>query len=173
MEMKMKRLALLLIFIFATSATIEAVAQKNSGAAGRNGLLNFPGLTQEQKEKIRSIQLEHAREAMTLRTRIAEKNAALNTELAQKNPDQKEVARRLEDLYDLKLQLEQNRVNNLLNVRGQLNDEQKLQFDLRRQARENLLKANKRPGHQYRPGARQWRGPGQNYRGMWPGRSRN
>jgi len=102
---------------------------------GKPGIpyLDIEGLSKEQKEKIQSIYLEHAREALVLRNKIAEKDAALQTELSQANPDRKKMDKILEELYGLKLDLEQSRLKARLDVRDQLNDEQKLQFDLRRQ----------------------------------------
>lgn len=147
----MKKIKIYALIAFLALSGSSLLAQPNASKE-RSGLIHVKGLTQDQKQKIQSIYLEHAREAMILRNKISEKNAALNTELSQANADRKKMDRTLDELYDLKLAQEKSRMKARMDVRDQLDDQQKLQFDLRRQ-REGLTRGDRRDGRQmWRPG---------------------
>jgi Spy/CpxP family protein refolding chaperone len=124
---------MIMMGLFLAYAPIEATAQRTGGNVFRNNFAvrEIPGLTQEQKEKIESIRLSHAREALNYNNTISEKNAALRTITQQENPDLQQANQLLEEIYALRLELAKSRLQSQLEIRDELNEEQKLIFDMR------------------------------------------
>lgn len=130
--MKTKKLVLLtLAGLMIAFIPMDSFAQRGDGMGYRNRTFDreIPGLTDQQKERIDAIGKTHAREALTISNKITEKHAALRTVTQQNEPDAQKANQLLEEIYNLRLDLAKMRLESRLNIRKELNDDQKLFFD--------------------------------------------
>jgi Spy/CpxP family protein refolding chaperone len=129
------KIAVLMVMtgLLSVFSPVKTTAQRAGGMEFRNNFAarEIPGLTQEQKEKIEAIRLSHAREALHFNNSISEKNAALRTITQQDVPDLEKANQLLEEIYALRLELAKSRLQSQLGIRDELNEEQKLVFDMR------------------------------------------
>lgn len=94
--------------------------------------VNFiPGLTEEQKEQIREIQLETRKSVQPLRDEMSVNQAKLNMLVRQDDPDINKITGIVKANADLQVKTEMLSIESRIRTRSLLNEEQKILFDAR------------------------------------------
>ncbi len=142
----MKKLVVLSLLVVLFTIHLAEAQRPNRPRGGNFGNCVIPGLTDSQKEIIDASRLAHTKYALDMRNRIAEKEAALRVVTQSDKPDQKKADGLLDEIYALRLQLAKSRTSHQMEVREQLNDEQKVYFDSRNRNAGSLNRNNTFPG---------------------------
>jgi Spy/CpxP family protein refolding chaperone len=143
-------------------AGFQAVAQRGQGY-GRgpgngegprhlNRLDEYLNLSDEQKNDVEKLQLDFQKATLSMRNKIREKNAQLNT-MVTEGADKKEIDKVIDEIGDLRTGIHKSMIDTHLKIRDLLNDEQKVKFD------NHFLT---RPGMQGHMGGFGWQGRGWN-----------
>jgi len=125
-------------------ATVSVKAQGQQGPGGekegremmqrgphgphRQGPPPIPGLTEDQKDQMKSIHVETEKASMPVRNQIGEKEARLRTLVTAESYDERAINKTLEEIGDLKTEVEKIKIASLQKVKEVLNDEQLLVF---------------------------------------------
>ena len=132
---------LLLLILSGFGATLVAQTQQGRrGMRGQDGLwaqnrkaqgqeMRIPDLTDEQKEAIQEIRITGQKEALPIRSTIAEKRARLQTLTTSEEYNEKEVNAMIDEIADLQADLVKLRESHRQKVRALLTDGQKVIFD--------------------------------------------
>ena len=151
-------IGILLVIMFGLSLTINAQddhnkhkpnqiafdENKDSNPGANNEMLqppppphfllsNIPNLTNEQSESIKKLQVSFGKSVLPIENTITEKEAKLKTLSSVENPDINAIYKLIEEIGNLKIQVEKLRASNNQEIRKLLNDEQRLAFDHRLQ----------------------------------------
>ncbi|GEM_PF-2592023 len=86
-------------------------------------------LTVEQKEKIEDLRAENQKKMIELRYKLNIAHFDFQ-QIMRKNPDEKVLLKKVEEINSIKLEMEKERIKNHFKIRGILTDEQKKIFDL-------------------------------------------
>lgn len=127
---------LLLLMVSVLVATISS----NSFAQRRMGLNNvsadsakfergIPNLTADQKTKIESLRVKHAKEITPLKNELAEKQAHLKTLSSVDKPDRDAINKTIDEITALRGKIMKVNVNHRLDVSSILTDEQRVFFN--------------------------------------------
>ncbi len=98
---------------------------RNRGDFEHNAL----NLTESQKEQVKSFKLEFIKYNTPLKNSLQIKEAELHAKSVGDNVDIKSVNKLIEEIGDIKTQLEKNKFAQKQKIRNILNDEQKVIFD--------------------------------------------
>ena len=98
------------------------------GPGPHNQMEEILDLTDEQSGKIEKLHLDFQKETLPARNKIREKNAQLNT-LVTEGAAQSKIDQLIEEIGELRTDIQKSRMNTHLKVRGLLTDEQKVKFD--------------------------------------------
>ena len=160
----MKRInfiALAAILAGLTLTTSEAMAQRGQGrradgnANGRGMMYNADGqgmmnygnrpyrgtgecllnLTDEQDAKITELRTKHLQEVTPLRNQLNEKRARLRTLQSDSNPDLNAINKTIDEMGELRTQIQKKGAAHRAEVASQLTDEQKVLFNSRKSGR--------------------------------------
>uniref|UniRef100_A0A7C3J6T2 Periplasmic heavy metal sensor n=1 Tax=candidate division WOR-3 bacterium TaxID=2052148 RepID=A0A7C3J6T2_UNCW3 len=85
-------------------------------------------LTDDQKDKIDDLQAQQHKSMIEYRYKLSLKHFEL-AELMRKSPDEKKALKLVEEINNIKLDIEKSRISNHFKIRAILNDEQKKIFD--------------------------------------------
>lgn len=102
--------------------------QRGPHGPNRQGPPPIPGLTEEQKDQMKSIHIETEKANLPVKNQIGEKEARLRTLVMAESYDERAVNKLLEEIGDLKTQAEKTKIASLQKVKEVLNDEQLLVF---------------------------------------------
>jgi len=102
--------------------------QRGQHGPKRQGPPPIPGLTDEQKDQMKDIRVETEKNVMPVRNQIGEKEARLRTLVTADSYDERAVNKVLDEIGDLKTEVEKIKVASLQKVKEVLNDEQLLVF---------------------------------------------
>jgi len=98
------------------------------GPGPSNRMETFLGLSDEQEGQIEKLHLDFQKETLPTRNKIREKNAQLKT-LITEGANQSKINPLIEEIGDLRTEIQKSRMNTHLKVRELLTDEQKIKFD--------------------------------------------
>jgi len=123
----------LLIISFATStyAQQEGMGLEKKQFKEHYGRLNIPDLTDEQKEKIKSLRTANIKEMTNKRNTIEELKAKLKTLQTADKPNMNEINSKIDEISIIKTKMAKKRTAIQQNVRSLLTDEQRVIFDSR------------------------------------------
>ncbi|MGD8748263.1 MAG: Spy/CpxP family protein refolding chaperone [Balneolaceae bacterium] len=91
--------------------------------------MQIPNLTDEQKEQIKSIMLNHQEAMIPLRNQVREKTVHLRTLTTGADIDEKAADSVIEEIGDLRTQMMKNRFQTHQQIRTLLTDEQRVWLD--------------------------------------------
>jgi len=89
----------------------------------------IPGLTDEQKTKMKELRVAHLKEITPLKNLLEEKQARLNTLTSAEKTDMAEINKTIDEISKLKADMMKARVNHQMKVKALLTDEQKVFFN--------------------------------------------
>ncbi len=99
-----------------------------NGPGPMNRMESILDLSDEQEQQIEKLHLDFQKETLPARNKIREKNAQLNTQITE-GVNQSKINPLIEEIGDLRTEIQKSRMNTHLKVRGLLTDEQKVKFD--------------------------------------------
>ncbi len=102
--------------------------QRGQHGPKRQGPPPIPGLTEEQKDQMKSIHVATEKATLPVKNQIGEKEARLRTLVTAESYDERAVNKLLDEIGDLKTEVEKTKVASLQKVKEVLNDEQLLVF---------------------------------------------
>ncbi len=132
-----KTLALLLV-IFLTSASLNLMAQdeqerprrqRQGAMASADKRLKIPDLTEAQSEQIKKIHVKTQQQTLPIKNAMREKRARLTTLSTAEKANMNEINKVVEEIGDLQTQIMKHRQTARQEIRGLLNDEQRVFFD--------------------------------------------
>lgn len=89
----------------------------------------IPGLTDEQKTKMKDLRVAHIKEVTPIKNLIEEKEARLKTLTSAEKTDMAEINKTIDEISKLKADMMKARVNHQMKVKALLTDEQKVFFN--------------------------------------------
>lgn len=89
----------------------------------------LPGLTDEQKEKIRKLNLENDKQNLPVENNIAELEAKMRSVTTGDNASYEQASKLIDEISGLRAKVMKNNIRTHLEIRKLLNDEQKVIFD--------------------------------------------
>ena len=101
----------------------------------------IPGLSDEQKTKIKDLRTAHMKEVTPVKNVLAEKEARLNTLTAADKADMNEINKTIDEIAKLKGDMMKMRVNHQAKVKALLTDEQKVYFNAHMGNKKGMKKA--------------------------------
>lgn len=146
--MKTRILSVALLLIFAGSSVnlfaqqrgerkankerIEKVKVMKQKAGERGGWeAGIPGLTDEQKEAIKTLHLELRKDMLPVQNQLREKAARMKTLTTAEDYNRSAVHNLIDDMADLKTEIAKMKADTHQEVRMQLTEEQRIIFDSR------------------------------------------
>jgi Spy/CpxP family protein refolding chaperone len=91
----------------------------------------IPDLTEEQKEQIKGLRVDHIKEMTQVRNKLMEKRASLRTLQTQDNPDMAAINKTIEEMGEVRTSLQKARAEHHQAIREILTEEQRTFFDAR------------------------------------------
>jgi Spy/CpxP family protein refolding chaperone len=92
----------------------------------------IPDLTQEQQSQIKELRVEQMKQMTTHRNNLLEKRAQLRNLQIADNPDMDAINGLIEEMGDIRTNMQKNRAQHRQEIRQILNEEQRAFFDSRR-----------------------------------------
>lgn len=131
--LKFKILTLLAAVLFiGLNSTMYAQRPNQYAYAGKKGApteFAISDLTPEQTKKIKELQTANRKEITQLRNLLHEKRARLNTLRTSDNPNMSEIDKTIDEIADLTAQMMKKRERLVQDVRKELTEEQRVQYD--------------------------------------------
>lgn len=97
---------------------------------GPDGPAQALNLTDEQKEAFRQSMLALQKQLQPLRNLLGEVEAHQRTLMTAEKPDLKDINKNIEKIGEIKVEMAKLQAKHRLEMRAQLNDEQRLKFDM-------------------------------------------
>lgn len=119
--------AIFLMILFATST----LAQEREEAPHRKRPAELPGLSDQQKEKMKALDLERMSEITPLRNQVMEKRVRLRSLLSVQPFNEKETFQVVEELGKIESSILKAEIRHHQKVRAILTPEQQIIFDAR------------------------------------------
>ena len=94
------------------------------------GQVNGLNLTDEQKEAFKQGMIAVQKQMQPLRNQLGEAEAHQRTLMTAEKPDLKDINKNIEKIGEIKVEMAKLQAKYHLEMRAQLNDEQKLKFDM-------------------------------------------
>jgi Spy/CpxP family protein refolding chaperone len=126
---------LLVVIILVLGLSLSAMAQPNrKGNMAHRPMtvksgLQMLDLTQEQKDQIKEIHLAHMKDVQPLRDEVKINRVTVDALLKRDDPDMKEIVSLVEANGKLLTQIQVKGIEQKINVRSLLTDEQKIMYD--------------------------------------------
>ena len=117
---------------------------KGLHARTERGMMGIPNLTDDQKAKIKALQIAFGKEALPLKNQLAEKKAHLRTLQTAQPYDANAVNAAIDDITKTESLLMKKHAANQEVIRKLLNDEQRLAFDSHKGFRRGSAKFHNR-----------------------------
>ncbi|KAA3617309.1 MAG: periplasmic heavy metal sensor [Calditrichaeota bacterium] len=126
-------LAVLVLSASLVAQNPNRMKQRGEAREGRSfrkeKMMNLPGLTDEQKEKMKEIKISGMKAMKPIRNQLGEKLAKLQTLETAEKPNMSAINETIDEISSLKTAQAKLRAGNKQRIRALLNDEQKLFFD--------------------------------------------
>jgi Spy/CpxP family protein refolding chaperone len=155
----MKKIAMILTVLFLAAGTSVFSQDKDpkttEGKGMHKGEMGIPGLTDQQKAEIKKLKTSHMKEVLPLKNLLMEKKAHLKTISTVENPDIAAINKTIDEIGALQVDLMKKREAFRQGIRKQLNEEQRMMFDIHGMKGMKGMKGNE-PGGKGRHG----KGPG-------------
>jgi Spy/CpxP family protein refolding chaperone len=97
---------------------------------GAGNHCNIPDLTEAQQKKIDELKLAHQKNMLQFKNQLNEKDARLQTLRTADKADMNEINKTIDEIGAIKTQIMKEKENHRQQVRSQLTDSQKVQFDM-------------------------------------------
>lgn len=124
--------------------------EQRKGPEGPAQALN---LTDEQKEAFKQSMLALQKQLQPLRNQLGEAEAHQRTLMTAEKPDLKDINKNIEKIGEIRVEMSKLQAKHRLEMRAQLNDEQRLKFDM---FKHHQMKEGKGPkGMKHGPGKRE------------------
>lgn len=126
---------LLVAIIFILGLSLSVMAQPNQRrqiphqSMRAQSPLKFLDLSEEQKDQIKEIHLAHMKDVQANRDEVKINRVKINAQLHNDDPDMKEIVKLVEANGKLLTQIQVKSIEEKINVRLLLTDEQKIIFD--------------------------------------------
>jgi Spy/CpxP family protein refolding chaperone len=126
---------LLVAIIFILGLSLSVMAQPNQRrqiphqSMRAQSPLKFLDLSEEQKDQIKEIHLAHMKDVQANRDEVKINRVKINAQLHKDDPDMKEIVKLVEANGKLLTQIQVKSIEEKINVRLLLTDEQKIIFD--------------------------------------------
>ena len=126
---------LLVAIIFILGLSLSVMAQPNQRrqiphqSMRAQSPLKFLDLSEEQKDQIKEIHLAHMKDVQANRDEVKINRVKINAQLHNDDPDMKEIVKLVEANGKLLTQIQVKSIEEKINVRHLLTDEQKIIFD--------------------------------------------
>jgi Spy/CpxP family protein refolding chaperone len=117
-----------LMVVFAAAASYGYRGGRGPEAAGRPNTEFIQNLSQEQREAIREITVQHQKEMISLRAEMETKSLELQ-ELVRSGAGEDAIFAKIDEIGALRTEMMKKRMAMQLEIRAQLTDEQKEMFD--------------------------------------------
>ncbi|MCE1199410.1 MAG: periplasmic heavy metal sensor [Marinilabiliales bacterium] len=104
--------------------------RKGAGFQQREHFGNALNLTEDQKKFFKESAIAMHKSVQPLVNELREAKAHMKTLITAAKPDQEAINKNIEKMGKIKTEIQKIRTNHLLEMRAQLNDEQKLKMDL-------------------------------------------
>ena len=92
----------------------------------------IPDLTEEQKEKIEAVKLDHKKQKMQLKNELNEKMAHKKTLMTSDDVDMQEINKTIDEIGAIKTEMMKKDAAHIQEIRSLLTDEQRIYFDSHR-----------------------------------------
>lgn len=134
----MKRISYLVLFLAAlvmSAGTVSGQERQQRRQHKHDGEsrseMRFKGLdlSDEQKEEINDLRIGHMKEVQAIRNELGEKRARLRTLTTGDNQDLNSINALIDEMGELRTEMQKMNVKHRLDVREVLTDEQKVIFD--------------------------------------------
>lgn len=135
----MKMYNLIIATLLACACSLNAFAQKKetgtppdqttAAPPPRDAWMADLNLTAEQKEKMKNIHMNTAKEVKPLRSQVGEKEAHLKTLTVADKPDMMEINKTLDEISTLKNKMAKLQMAAKMEIRGLLTEEQRTKYD--------------------------------------------
>lgn len=141
MKTRMVTLAFIALFLFSGTAIAQRGEGRREGRnfADRREMLRegrqvrpSQNFTEEQREQMQVLRLETEKQLKPYQDQMRELRARHQTLVTAEKPDTKAIESSLEKIAEVQLSMAKIRANQHQELRAQLTEEQKLQFDKRR-----------------------------------------
>lgn len=109
--------------------------------------MGIKDLTEEQKQKMKSLRMTHQREMLQLKNQLNEKKAHLKTLETADNADINAINKTIEEMGSIKTDMLKKRAAHKQEVRKILTDEQRLKFDTKHSQKGKKGMKNKKMKH--------------------------
>jgi Spy/CpxP family protein refolding chaperone len=122
----------------------------NAQPAPASGNSNKPGLTDEQKTKMKEMRVAHYKEISPLKNKMGELKARKHSLETAEKADLAAINAVIDEIGKLQIQIEKSNAANRLQIRGLLTDEQRMVFDnpnLKKKLEKEMRKAGKQEKH--------------------------
>ncbi len=145
--------------------TISANAQgENRGKMDASKPLlcdqKIPGLTEEQKTKMKDLRVAYMKEVTPVKNVLAEKKARLNTLTVADKADMNEINKTIDEIAKLKADMMKARINHQIKVKALLTNEQKVYFNAHMGKNKGMKKAGMHHGDGMGEGMQNGQGKG-------------
>lgn len=136
----MKTKVLLIVVLMSVSAVLFAQPRERENQRplrgdrfeqrkGQEGPVQALNLTDEQKEAFKQSMLALQKQLQPLRNQLGEAEAHQRTLMTAERPDLKDINKNIEKIGEIKVEMAKLQAKHRLEMRAQLNDEQRLKFD--------------------------------------------
>jgi Spy/CpxP family protein refolding chaperone len=129
----LKTVALIVVgILFLSSNQLLAQQGNNMQKCPKENGINckIPDLTEAQQKKIEELKLAHQKNMLQFRNQLAEKNSHLQTLRTADKADMTAINKTIDEIGAIRIQMMKERESHLQQVRAQLTDSQRLQFDM-------------------------------------------
>jgi Spy/CpxP family protein refolding chaperone len=97
---------------------------------GKDICCTIPDLTEAQQKKIDELKLAHQKNMLQLKNQLAEKETHLQTLRTADKPDMDAINKTVDEIGAIHTQMMKEKESHIQQVRAQLTDSQRIQFDL-------------------------------------------
>ncbi len=119
------------IIVPAVAAETGLRKMQGSGYAMGRGSSWKSTLSDEQRKKITRLKLDYKKKAIPLKLRIKQANVELAMLITKDSPNKKNIDKKIDEILKLKGEKMRLKTDHKIAVRKLLNDEQRVQFDMK------------------------------------------
>jgi len=131
--MKYLKSTVLVLLLLGFTSVSNAQRGAMQGRAGiQQGDMRIPDLTDEQREQIQQLRLEHREAVLPLQNELREKQARLQTLTTGEETDLAAANQVIEEIGALRTEMMKTRLEHRMSVRNLLTEEQRIVFDTAR-----------------------------------------
>ena len=128
--MKTRSLMIFVLMIFISGSIFAQGNPNPKNKGGDRPFMNIPDLTEDQKEQIKEMRINHMKEVIPLKNELNEKEAHLQTISTGDNVDLNEVYVTIDEVGKIRIDLAKKRAAFRQDVRKILTEDQRVIFDM-------------------------------------------